>query len=61
MINTVFFLGAGALLPMVTTMLPCLTSLNIEMASACVKLDTDVPLMLKISSPEKLNQKMIQI
>ena len=60
MINTVFFL-AGALLPIVTTIVPCFTSLNIEMASACVKLDTDVPLMLNISSPKNAKGKTISI
>ena len=46
----VFFLG-GALLPIVTTMSPCLTSLNIEIVSWCVSPETDVPLIVNISSP----------
>ena len=46
---------------MVTTIVPCFTSLNIEMASACVKLDTDVPLMLNISSPKNAKGKTISI
>ena len=46
------------LLPTTMTISPCLTSLNIEMASECVRPATGTPLTEYISSPERANESI---